>query len=286
MSSSALVPHNRRSICAFTLVELLVVIAIIGALVALLLPAVQSAREAARRTTCQNQLKQLGLAMQIYESQQGELPIGCVGCRSATSQQLLSWNVSLLPMLEEQAIYDQLDLSLSMFNAANQVGGSMIVQAFLCPSTPDEKLQSVGYFWRERAFTDYGGLYGVEGPGHDAPRTATQTLIDSKLGVMLYEAPTTLAAITDGTSHTAIVGEMLLRRHDGECEWANGHNLFAQEKQTPINANSGLGNDLGSPHPGGALLAWADGHAGWMSDETDQTILNAALTRAGNEVQP
>ena len=138
--------------------------------------------------------------------------------------------------------------------------------------------------WPNRSFTDYGGIYGVEGEGNsELDHSATQTLAKPFLGVMLYEDPTPMKAILDGTSKTAAIGEMLIRRRPGECEWINGHHLFAQEKNTPVNTASGLGNDIGSPHIGGATLAFCDGHVAWQNDETNQAILNAILTRAGGE---
>lgn len=113
-AASALCPARLRgaktSPGGFTLVELLVVIAIIGVLVSLLLPAVQSAREAARRASCQNNLKQIGLAILNFESQRGELPPGgvtlgpCCGAREYTS-----WTIAILPMVESQALYDRFD---------------------------------------------------------------------------------------------------------------------------------------------------------------------------------
>src|SRR5215470_16909029 len=98
------------------------------------------------------------------------------------------------------------------------------------------------------AFTDYGGIYGVEGPGHDSTdETATQWLNARSLGVFVYEEAVAAREVTDGLSQTVAVAEMLHRR-EPETEWANGQNLFAQEASTAINSNSGLGNDIGGPH--------------------------------------
>ena len=267
------------------MVELLVDVAIIGILVALLLPAVQKAREAARRAGCQNNLRQLGLAALNYESGRSAFPIGCVECRAkASPPRFISWIARLLPMLEEASIHDQIDFDRPMWDPANQAATANTIQSLLCPSTEDASLHAASGLWRERAFTDYGGLYGVEGVGHDEKDlSATQTLAKPHLGVMLFETPTRLRQISDGTSHTAFVAEMQLRRVGGECEWANGHQLFAQERETPVNAASGLGNDIGGPHPGGALAAFCDGHVEWLDESLDQAVLNALLTRSGGE---
>ncbi len=101
--------RDAATLCGFTLVELLVVIAIIGILVALLLPAIQAAREAARRAQCQNHLKQLALACINYESAKKHMPPGFVSQPHIT--EAWGWGVFILPYIEEQAIYDQLSPS-------------------------------------------------------------------------------------------------------------------------------------------------------------------------------
>src|SRR4051812_5542415 len=117
---------------AFTLVELLVVIAIIGVLVALLLPAVQAAREAARRMRCQNNLKQIGLASHNHHDIIGELP------RAYSETTGLSWHVYILPYIEQQALFNNFDLTTvnntHTSTGRNDPNGLVIVQAYQCPS--------------------------------------------------------------------------------------------------------------------------------------------------------
>jgi prepilin-type N-terminal cleavage/methylation domain-containing protein/prepilin-type processing-associated H-X9-DG protein len=276
---------------AFTLVEVLVVIAIIGVLVALLLPAVQAAREAARRSACQNNLRQLGLALAEHEAERREFPIGCIGCKIVpplegepfTPLRFTAWTVHLLPHLEQRALYAQYNFSLPAHQPPNRTVGSTELDVFLCPSTEPDVRHSTANLWRGMAFTDYSGVYGVEGKGHDPPDAdATQWLADRWLGVMVYEEAVAASEVVDGLSQTVAIAELLHRR-EVETEWASGHNLFAQEGSTPINRDSNVGNDLGSPHPGGASVAFCDGHVAFLPDETPQEVLNALLTRAGEE---
>ncbi|MEM6473518.1 MAG: DUF1559 domain-containing protein [Planctomycetota bacterium] len=277
----------------FTLIELLVAIAIIGILVALLLPAIQSSREAARRTQCSNRLRQLGLACQIYENRERAFPTGCIGCNFSASPggtfrplRFLSWNIQILPELEQQALWAQFDLDVPVYRSPNLGAASERLPVFLCPSTPSGREHVPVGLFKGMAYTDYCGIYGVEGAGRNIqnPHSRHWLAADS-LGVMLYEEPSKTTHISDGLAHTAIIAESKKRRVS-ESEWANGHNVFAQEQSTPINSESGLGNDIGSPHPGGAFIAFSDGHVSFFSDSTEQTILNSLLTRAGGEVVP
>jgi prepilin-type N-terminal cleavage/methylation domain-containing protein/prepilin-type processing-associated H-X9-DG protein len=274
----------------FTLVELLVVIAIIGMLVGLLLPAVQQAREASRRTQCQNNLRQIGVALLNYEQQHEEFPIGCIGYGSLVPKELLiSWNAQILPFIEQQALWERFRFDLTSYETPNRELGTTIISIFLCPSTIENQLFSATSVWRGQAFTDFGGIYGVEGDGRDNDEyddpdnidPAKQTLNDESLGVMLYNVPVKLQQIIDGTAHTVSVAEIVKRRTT-TTEWANGHNIFAQEQTKPVNSIEGS-EEIGSPHPGGALAAFCDGHVAFLHDETEQAVLNALLTRSGGE---
>jgi prepilin-type processing-associated H-X9-DG protein len=274
-----------------TLVELLVVIAIIGALAMLVLPAVQSARESARRGQCQANLRQLGVAMSLHAQRGGAYPVGCIGCKfnlppadaPPAPQRFIAWNVHLLPFLEQAALWDAFDFSVPSYEPVNKAVGENIVETFLCPNTADEPLYQTKGLWLGTAFTDYAGIYGVEGEGHtETDPAAPNWLRSGSLGVMLYEVAVSPREITDGLSKTACIAETVLRRQI-ESEWVNGHNLFAHEGSTPINRASGLGNEIGGPHPGGASLLYCDGRVEFIPETVEQTILNAMLTKAGGE---
>jgi prepilin-type N-terminal cleavage/methylation domain-containing protein/prepilin-type processing-associated H-X9-DG protein len=275
-----------------TLIELLVVVSILGVMLAILLPAVQGARETARRAECQHRLRQLGVASLVHVERHGTLPVGCIGCRFTAPppggppapQRFISWNVLLLPLIEQGALWDAFDFSLPSYHAKNKAVGAQVVELFLCPSTLEEALLQPRGLWQGTAFTDYAGIYGVEGPGRtETDANAAHWLVNGSLGVMLYEQGVAPREIVDGSSRTAAIAETVLRRRT-ESEWVNGHNVFAQEAATPINGASGIGNDIGGPHVGGAALVFCDGHVEFVAETIAQRVLIGLLTRAGGEL--
>src|SRR5262245_26024732 len=153
---SASKPSTARRPRGFTLVEVLVVIAIIGVLVALLLPAVQAARESTRRSQCQNNLRQLGLALAEYEDHAHELPIGCIGCKTSSPPpgqpfvpgKFTAWAVHLLPHLDQQPLYARYDLTKPAYQPPNRELGSTELSVLLCPSTVSEVRTSTVNPWR------------------------------------------------------------------------------------------------------------------------------------------
>lgn len=202
----------------FTLVELLVVIAIIGVLVALLLPAVQAAREAARRMQCQNNFKQIGIALHNHHDTFNRFPPGGASDGppfggTAASGWGSSWMVYLLPFIEQNAMNANWQFSgeSGIFNANNQnQRRNIAIPGYVCPSSPLPKFsRSQNY----SATSNYVGIAGaVTGliPNYTEARTETSGTygITSASGVLFPLSQNTFASITDGSSNTLVVGEM------------------------------------------------------------------------------
>ena len=258
--------HSGRLRQAFTLIELLVVISIIGVLVALLLPAVSYAREAARRASCLNNLKQMGIAMQGYHESNRIFPPGCVQFRTKARPQhvQLAWSLYVLPFLEQKALYNSTNLYLAFDSAANTTAAVTIINNYLCPSSTRPSRLPQG-----RAACDYGGMNGE--------RITTPN--NPPKGTMLTDQCVSMRMIADGTSRTILIAEDSINP-DGQ--WINGLNIFDQA--FPINQGPPMENDMRSRHPGGAQCAMADGSARFLKQTIDKKVLAALCTRAGKEV--
>ncbi len=284
-SSFAVTPsasNQRRRIAAFTLVELLVVIAIVGLLVALLLPAVQASREAARRTKCLSNLRQLGVALQTYHDVFHVFPRGGWPAASAN----ISWTASILPHLEEQSLYDRLNRTVPYTDVTNRDAGQTPLALVLCPSSPKESI------WKSSADlpasasnrfarTDYGAISGERGL-----RSPTASNVPER-GVMILERNISLSGILDGASHTILIGEAPEGIHS---LWISVRNLYDQSG--PINAPAtyapafvffDYGQELSSYHPEGAQVLFADGSARLLDKELDVRTLAALCSRDGGE---
>jgi len=215
---------NLRRLRGFTLVELLVVIAIIGVLVALLLPAVQAAREAARRTSCTNNMKQLGLALHNYHDTYRSLPAGSwifnssgtgsTDCKSSAGRRA-PWTVAILPQIEQQNLYDQANFSAEFpcTNAESPTSGvnktlwRTPMPAYQCPSYPGGNA--------EGNHSNYYGVMGGGATGLSACQSSNVGRIFYDNGILYQNSSTNFAHVTDGLSSTFLVGEQRYQLNDG-----------------------------------------------------------------------
>ena len=240
-------PATRHRRSAFTLVELLVVIAIIGVLVALLLPAVQAVREAARRTRCASNLSQMGAAVHQYEMSHLVYPPGSLEPKgpilSQSSGYHHNWIVSLLPYLEERPAAEQIDYSVGVYHDNNALIRRHTIALLLCPSD-----------------FEYGAVSNYAACHHDieAPIDADNH------GVFFLNSRVRFEDVTDGISHTLFFGERLAEAND--LGWMSGTSATLRNTgmgSTPMAAMATnpalIVGSFTSRHPGGANYAMGDG---------------------------
>ena len=315
----------------FTLVELLVVIAIIAMLVTLLLPAVQAAREAARRSQCTNNLRQIALGLLNYESTNQHFPHGNYNYIDSTGstpapyngrQDRRCWFHDMLPYIEETALYDQFDEYMSQRSGPSALGFPQlgtVVPTFMCSSDPlSPKLHT---FWgglNDLPTQGFSGNYvGNSGddyfnPTHINGESVSPAISSSKLNGMLFAlSKVRVGQITDGTSKTALISEIILTpdttAHDIRGRYynpAHGGVLFSTRippntsvpdrfnwcaksplPQTPcVWSGSNMFLSARSYHPGGANVAHVDGSVRFVSNGVDAAAYKATGSRNGEEV--
>jgi prepilin-type N-terminal cleavage/methylation domain-containing protein/prepilin-type processing-associated H-X9-DG protein len=307
-------PHAGRN--GFTLIEVLVVIAVIGVLMALLLPAVQAARESARRARCANNLKQLGLAFHGYLGAHAVLPPGYVSdwFRRLDLGPGWGWGAMILPQIEQRAAYDAVNFGLGIEVPANETARLSLHAVFFCPSDtveprmwaqyyPEKAAPPVGGQWPrpgkaicEVATANYVAMFGIGEPGVDGE------------GLFFRNSGIAPPQIKDGMSYTIAAGERSHRL--GTATWVgsvtgstlgpppNWDGTVGRPRVEPGagmtlgHAGEGLGpgdrrsdvNMFYSRHPGGVQFVFADGHVAFLKTTMDPRVFDALATRAGREV--
>jgi prepilin-type processing-associated H-X9-DG protein len=298
--------RTKRRRLAFTLIELLVVIGIVALLIGLLLPAVQAARESARRAQCINNLRQLGIALHNYEGTDRALPPGYVSNFDAGGNDTgpgWGWAAMLLPQMEQKPLFDAVNFALAIEAPANLTSRLPVIGAYLCPSdsvqpawwamvrdasgVPTRRICQV-------APSNYVGMFGTSDPGIDGD------------GLFFRDGRIGLRDITDGTAQTIAIGE---RSHSlGEATWVGSVTdavLFPTDNDGVgyPRPESGPGMILGhaggrlrpgdpngevnqfySRHPGGVDFLFADGHVSFLKTTMASKTFKALATRAGGEV--
>jgi prepilin-type N-terminal cleavage/methylation domain-containing protein/prepilin-type processing-associated H-X9-DG protein len=314
--------HGRRS--AFTLIELLVVIAIIAILIGLLLPAVQKVREAAARTQCTNNLKQIGLAALNYESQFGVFPPGA--CTTSSKPPFPGKNhgfaVFILSNLEQGNVVAGYDLTKNWDDTTgpNPAIGKLPMKVLLCPSaaTPRTLKYPTANVRDDMYVSDYcpivrisDTLAGTSGLLKSATPPVAMTA-DQLLGIMVTATSTArppgFGGITDGSSNTVLIAEMagvsnVVRQgkvytttpSDGAA-WADRNLIMAPagydpSKATTANTRPGLvmvngtnDSEVYSYHTGGANAVFADGHVQFLKASISPQTFVALVTRAGGDL--
>jgi prepilin-type N-terminal cleavage/methylation domain-containing protein len=293
--------------CAFTLIELLVTIALIAVLMALLLPAVQQAREAARRTACRNNLKQIGLALHNYLDQHRVFPPSNTNdveqggwIADPQSRHLHSWASMLLPQLDNANLYNAIDYNVSSLHASNREAASQIIPAYRCPAYagPD--------FSDDPDYTRFGNRYAIQnyavmGSSDVGHIYGQNTGLFEPDGIIYPLSSHDSADVTDGLSSTVIVAET---REEKMMVWIDGGTAaVVGRRYDAANSPTYAGPEISlnfrpyfdytdpysewgpsSQHEGGAFHLYGDGSVHFVNENIASDVYVAACTRAGSEV--
>lgn len=294
-----IIPQRIPRMAGFTLVELLVVIAIIAMLITMLLPAVQAARESARRAQCLSNMKQVGLALNNYESAHGKYP------RTHDSN-FWSWITFTLPYMEEQALHDSFDLDIWAFPQSpnqNTPGLGTTVSVLQCASDPRSELTSDEIHGNHYAYTNYLGVIGSTAGGKAIDYRGNGMFPSSVYWPTQNAKPVSLQQVTDGTSKTFAVGERPVidfwQEGFGDMGWwaAGSGDRWPPLGRADNILDSSEGLRFGSStadqlddafhwwsfHPGGSQYVFVDGSARFISFDVNHHTILAFSSRDGEE---
>jgi prepilin-type N-terminal cleavage/methylation domain-containing protein/prepilin-type processing-associated H-X9-DG protein len=299
--------RRMESRLGFTLVELLVVIAIIGVLVALLLPAVQAAREAARRSQCQNNMKQIGLAFHLFHDAKKKFPVAAVDFTSPPTGEITSsCHTFLLPYLEESSAYSLYQFDKNWNHPANLAAIKTVVPTFICPSYGElgRSIEASGgvadYATSTRIISgdpqraiEIMQARGVNLTSHLSTgpdgKPAILGTLQEKTSTNLNPKTVSIKTITDGTSKTFLFFEDVGRPHylrDSSApatnsaisgpRWADRQNWFVTHDYPLFNYHNS--NEIFATHVGGAMFLFADGSVHFITTEISDNNYCAYFT--------
>jgi prepilin-type N-terminal cleavage/methylation domain-containing protein/prepilin-type processing-associated H-X9-DG protein len=304
--------HRRRP--GFSLIEILVVIAIIGVLMALLLPAVQSAREASRRLTCVSNMKQLALATSNYQDAQGGYPMGGFLSQAITLPDYITngngWLISVLPYFEQTPTYNAYNINMTWGNLANLTAHATGISTLWCPSDSTVSqaailpADSVFFAWETATypnptvkiqFSSYAACTGAWLAQAGPDNLYFDQINSSNNGLVYLQSNRRIADITDGTSNTMLLGErghgLLAADQRDNWSWWAGVTRVLFTAQWPMNPQSKIGDAAASVgpisatifflsassfHPGGCNFAFADGSVRFIKDGVESWPLDPA----------
>jgi prepilin-type processing-associated H-X9-DG protein/prepilin-type N-terminal cleavage/methylation domain-containing protein len=291
----------------FSLIELLTVIATVGVLCALLLPAVQGAREAERRVRCGNNLRQMGIALHNYHDALGSFPMGYVAARNQAATVTSpgwGWAALILPQLDQRPLFGSANFSLPVESMANATSRATAIGVYICPSDRDsgnytivrDSGSPIGVFQSN----SYAACFGAGLEIDDVP--------DRGNGLFFRNGVVRLADVRDGTGSTIAIGER------GAClvktPWIGapeggtssldatstlsaaaygstgrgGELVVAHAGNVNLNASGTSPDDFYSPHTGGANFLFADGSARFVKQTINLHVYRALCTRNGGEI--
>lgn len=291
---------NNRS--AFTLIELLVVIAIIGILIGLLMPAIQSVREAARRTQCANNIRQIALAMHNYEGAHKKFPPGWLALNPVSDPESSpgwGWAYHILPQVEANNVFERINVNLPITDPTHAEILKTLIPVFQCASDPAPELVNLADAVEESGpvpvpyrgkFPQSGDVF--VGRSNFSGVLGTLEIEDAPLagdGMFFGNSQVRIRDVIDGASNTIMIGE---RRNDkGRVSWVGVvpgvdeplARVVGSADHTP-NHREGHFDDFRSYHMVGANFAFADGSTTLLADSIDEAVFRALATRAGSEV--